>query len=364
MTTVIQASEPARFLSLLPHLAGFTPRESLVLVPFAERRTIGALRIDLPEPGADLAEYSATAVGLICKVREADRVAIVVYTDAAYRDGAGRPAGADLVHEVLRRAHECGLPPVYTLCVAADAWGDPLEPGGPDLPLDDIQPADVELDDGPADDVSGDQDSGCALPPSDLATRERVANELRAFSLTLGDPTLPALIESAILDDPTELSPRSLAQLIQLLDRPALRDVALHQWCGGYDEGVATQAWQIEWTRDRSLVPTGPVRLAGEGAGVDPRRLERALELARRLAACAPRANRAGPLVAAAWLSWALGRSTHAAHYVGLVRELDPNHGLAGIVAAMISAGHLPEWVFDRSARTARSRAKRSAGRR
>lgn len=361
MTTVIRVAEPAQFLSLVPHLIECTPRESLVLVPFAARRTLGGMRIDLPHDDTDPAEYSATVVGMVCRVHEATRVAVIVYTDAPYRDAEGRIAHAALVQEVVRRAHECGLELVDALCVAGDGWGAYLDPDGPfaGRPLDDIRPDEAAFDDGPAPDVSGSQSDGCRLPPSDLAEREIVARELRGLSLMLDDPALPALIESAIEEEPGDLPPPALALLIQLLDRPALRDVALSQWCGGYDEGVATQAWQLAWSRGETVAPTGPLRLAGEGRRPAARRLERALALAKRLAACAPRVHRAGPLVAAAWLSWALGRSTHAAHFVGLVREIDPDHGLADILATMIAAGHLPEWVFERPAPRGRSKPAR-----
>jgi hypothetical protein len=54
-------------------------------------------------------------------------------------------------------------------------------------------------------------------------------------------------------------------------------------------------------------------------------------------------------LAAAAWISWALGRSTHAAWYAERALEIEPGHGLSEIVATMIGAGHLPEWAFERA---------------
>lgn len=60
------------------------------------------------------------------------------------------------------------------------------------------------------------------------------------------------------------------------------------------------------------------------------------------IAAHTPRHERAGALSVCAWLSWALGRSTHAERYAALARELDPTHGFADIVARFVAAGHLP----------------------
>ena len=86
----------------------------------------------------------------------------------------------------------------------------------------------------------------------------------------------------------------------------------------------------------------------GEGDRPEPDRLSAALELARHLAALAPRPQRAGVLATCGWLAWALGRSTHAAHYAGLACEIEPEHGLGEIVRSFVHAGHLPEWAFER----------------
>lgn len=45
MTTIIHATEPAELLGIVPALAGFTPRRSVVLLPFRGARTHGALQI-------------------------------------------------------------------------------------------------------------------------------------------------------------------------------------------------------------------------------------------------------------------------------------------------------------------------------
>lgn len=365
MTTVIKADGPARFLSLLPHIAGFTPHDSVVLVPCAGGRTLGAMRVDLPRVGTDPAEYAATIVGMLCRVQGADGVTVVVYTPEPFRDPDGRMARTGLVEDVRLRVHQCGLRLIDELCVAGDAWGRYAEAEEPGRPLEDIRTEELSFDDGHVSgDVTRPQSDGCELPPSDLVEREAVARELRGLSVWVGDRTVPAVIESAIEEELDDLPPRALALLIHLLDRPALRDIALTQWCGDYAEGVATQAWQLAWSRGRRTAPDGPVRLAGEGSRPSARRLERALALAKRLAGCAPREHRAGPLVAAAWLSWALGRSTHAAHFVELVRELDPHHGLADILATMLNAGHLPEWVFDRPRPRGRARGTKGRARR
>lgn len=374
--TVVRAADAAEFLSMVPHLAGCTPRDSLVLVPFADRRTMGALRVDLPPADVDparLPELAAAFVAMLTRIQHANRVAIVVYTDDPYRDAHGRIARSALVEALLRCAHAADYAIVEALCVAADAWGSHLEPDGPwaGHPLDRIRPEDVDWPGSDRDAIRADQTAGCELPPSDLVERERVARELTSMSVRLDDPAIPALLEDAVAHD-DEPSPRGLALLTLMLDRPAIRDIALSQWCGGVEAGRAIQRFNVAWAAGEDVDLDGPLALAGEGPTPDADRLRRALALTKRVAACAPRERRAGPLAAAAWLSWALGRSTHAANFVGLAQAIDPGHGLAGIVARMVAAGHLPAWAYERpvpgppprnrAERRRRERSQRRAG--
>src|SRR4051794_15804085 len=81
MTTIIQATDPAEFLGLVPALAGFTPRHSLVMLPFQGSRTHGAMRIDLPDPELDPDVFADVSLRALLQVRDVDAVAIVVYTD-------------------------------------------------------------------------------------------------------------------------------------------------------------------------------------------------------------------------------------------------------------------------------------------
>src|SRR5690606_3463880 len=98
----------ADFLALVPMLAGFHPRESLVLVLFRGSRSLGVLRVDLPPDDNELDRSAATLVGLVCKVNEADGFAAVVYTDAPYRSrDDGAPAHSALIDAIVVRADAC-----------------------------------------------------------------------------------------------------------------------------------------------------------------------------------------------------------------------------------------------------------------
>lgn len=387
MTTIIKAATAADFLSLLPALTGYTPARSLALVPFSASRTLGVMRVDLPEPGSpEMDSTAATLIGMVCKLADADAVTPVVYTDLPFAAPDGSIVFESLVQALLAKADACGLRVTDALCVASDGWGSYLDsqcpPGG--RPLGELGDSEI-LQELPAElrSLSRDQLAGAELPVADLAEKERVARALGALDhavrIVCGDDSappaddsdpvdiagldpmalaaacalddVPALFEDALEWDAANLRPFDAAALIWCLSRPALRDVALSQWCAGIDAGDAAMAAQLDWEGGQEYPAHLAAHMWGEGARPDPERLERALSLARHLAAAAPRASRPGVLAGAAWLAWALGRSTHASWYVDRAIEIEPDHGLSGIIATFVSAGHLPEWAYDRRAR-------------
>ncbi|WP_407358616.1 DUF4192 domain-containing protein [Microbacterium sp. LTA6] len=368
MTTVLHASGSADFLGLVPALAGFTPRESIVLLPFRGKRAYGAMRVDLPSDDVDLDEYVETAIALISRVTGTDAVAIVVYTDESAlptRDGLVLPV-AVAVDGLLDSAEDVGLRIVDALCVTPDGWASYLEEEPNLAPLADIPAAPVAPGVG---DVAGDQLAGTALPHIDLAEKERVGTALHDLEEVLAhDATgrltggenpqalaavvllddIPAFFEM-LLDEPENLPPFATAALLWCLGRPIFRDVALTQWATDAARGIRVLDAQLAYSHNGETIPDdlGAVFL-GRGPKPDPDRLRLALAIVRGAAARAPRASRPGPLTVAAWLSWALGRSSHAAHYIDLVREIDPEYGLAALLGSMISAAMLPEWAFQR----------------
>ena len=121
MTTAVTAADAAQFLSFVPHLLGFTPTRSIVLVPMQGTRTLGAMRVDIPKDDpAALDGFAATVTGMICRVGEADGFVAAIYTDES--------AALDLPHHRVVQALDfaaeaSGLRFVDALVVAADGWG-------------------------------------------------------------------------------------------------------------------------------------------------------------------------------------------------------------------------------------------------
>lgn len=359
-TTIAKATDAAQFLALVPQLIRCRPVRSLVLVPLDRGRSLGALRVDLGPDDPDSAERTAsTLIGMMCRVRDADAVIAAVYTDA--------PAAPELPYRALadaleRRADASGLRLLDVLTVAADGWGSHLDGERRVRPLAEIE----------TDAVEGDQTAG-AEPPrvsdDDLrAVREARAALARALEVVAdveapatdgGGPVtaetlqaacaladLPLLYESALAWDAEALHPVQAALLAWCLGRPALRDIAIVQWSADLALGEQAEHAQERWEKGEEYPVDLAERLWGEGPRPDPERLDRALALVRRVAALTP--DQAGPLAVCAWLSWALGRSTHADQYARRAHDVDPRHGLADIVRSFVAAAHLPDWAFQR----------------
>lgn len=364
MTTILHASGSAELLSSLPVLAGFTPVHSVVLVPFCGSRSAGVMRTDLPDDDVDPRGYAEAAVTLVSRVASTDGVAVVIYSDAP-ADTSETPAlpWQSLVLALHHRLATAGLRVVDSLCVTSSAWASyvddpPRWSALADLPAAPTIPGLA--------DIAGDQDAGVALPRIPKAERQRVATTVDALAellepsrtrrtrphspaaataaRLLEDP--PALFER-LLDEPESDDPSVVTAILWCLERPLLRDTALTQWASDLPTGRTTLAAQLAFAERGAMLPDhlGDLFL-GHGPRPDTDRLRLALTAARFAAARAPRRRRPGPLTAAAWLSWALGRSSHADAYLRLVREIDPTHRLAALLSTMLDAAMLPEWAF------------------
>lgn len=366
MNTVLRASGSAEFLALVPTLAGYTPRRSLVLLPFSGSRTHGAMRVDLPPDDADADAVADAVIGLVSRVAGTDAVAVVVYTDDGPQpipDGLLLPHWA-LVEALLDTAEETGLRVVDALCVTSSGWACYLDDEPELRPLERIPQA-PRVPGIAA--VDGDQDAGAELPRADLAEKERVGRALADLDAVLHQEEtgriggermnpqaldalamlddLPAFFE-ALLDAPANLPPFAAAGLLWCLDRPIFRDVAVVQWATDLAAGRRTLTAQLAASAGAAMPDELGGVFLGQGPRPDPDRLRVALEVVRLAAARAPRASRVGPLTVAAWLSWALGRSSHAAYYLRLAAEIDPEYGLASLLRSMVDGGMLPDWAF------------------
>lgn len=363
MTQTIRARDAADFLTLIPQLAGYTPRQSLVIVPFTGSRSAGLLRFDLP--AAEVEAFASTAIGLVCRLQEVDGLAVVVYSSMPWDGGRAHEA---LVRALASRADACGLRWTDALGVSADGWGRFLQdPSHPARSLTEIAQT--------LSPVTGDQAAQVRVDPADPLARAAVAAALAdvedALLAVCGDAhgsrggidgvDPRALDAIAALDDSGRLWEEALhsvrdgqlplpsyraALLLWTLSRPGLRDVALAQWCHGVGAGAQALDDQLRW-ESGDPYPDGPLFLAGEGPRPQPGRLEDARTLCVALASVGEGRHRAAAFAVAAWLSWAIGAGTHADLYAQAALGIDPALSLAQIVRDLACRGHLPAWAFD-----------------
>ena len=367
MRTIITADSSAELLALIPHLAGYVPRESVVAVPFRAGRSLAMLRVDRVTHDVDA--FAATTVGTVCRVPDVDAVVLAVYVDGKLaRSGAG-----EVLHALRIRADACGLFVIDALAVAEDGWASYAGEQTPSpRPLEEItriaSPGLLR--------PSTDQAGGSRIVRAPKERRRRVSEALaeteRAADVLLSqtrhdpDPAgeldaqgtrilteltdVASAWETALqfesLDDDV-LTDERAALLLWCLARPSLRDVALAHWCHGADTAHRVLQAQLEWEATGGY-PAGPLFLAGEGPRPDQARLHQALNLLRGLAALASGRFRGAALASAAWAAWALGWGTHAGVYARAALAVDSGQRLAEIIDELSSRGHLPGWAFAR----------------
>lgn len=357
MTEIVQASSDAEFLALVPRIAGFRPRNSLVVVLFSGRRTRSAFRVDLPrrDRTAELRRIAEFVVTTARRIPGVDRIAPIVYTDAPLAGHRAIPRRA-LVSAIERRAGREDLEIAGAFCVAGDGWGPyaddrRVEP----RPLAEIAPG--ALADAP------ELDTGELPRAGEL--------DLRAFDaswrsvLLEGDLPDPAThLEHCLATDPDS---RDLARLGVLLQDDALRDALMLQAAFGSIAGevVAERNARLSALRAERGCSMDDVVLAEIAAGrLDPddeidglllgrgrlrpdaERIERMRELLGALSVRLVERRVLNPLCMLVWLSWSVGHGTAAGHYLDLARSIDPRHGMTEVLGTLLDRVPFPEWAI------------------
>jgi hypothetical protein len=327
MTTIVKSKSLGDFVALIPALLGFHPTNSLVLIPMANKRTLGGIRIDLPASDTDTRSVAQTCLGYVLKVASVEGIAIFTYGD-------GEPR-RELVDEIVAASRQAGLAIADAAHINADGWTSYFDQDNA------VAPVPEASHHAP---TGGDQNTGGRLPEADADFRSDVLHALEDASPTLADvPVLAELVASG-----ATLTATHAADLALTLHSPLTRDVLLVQWAAGAELGAEALEAQVGWQAG-GFIPEDVQRvMLGTAKRPDPTRLTAALDAVTLLAAHLPEALRPGSLAAAAWLSWALGRSSQAQSFSQMALTIDPDHGLSRIVLSQVGAGMLPEWAFIR----------------
>ncbi|WP_162138925.1 DUF4192 family protein [Gryllotalpicola ginsengisoli] len=352
---LIRLRSPRDVLATVPRLLGYRPRRSIVFLNLHDRAGVSTMRIDLPEPSAELVErrFITSIVGMLCKVPDIRQLIVVVYADGCFAAGGDVPR-ASFVRPLIQRLLRAGFEVHDALCVADDGWGAyDGHDAGEVHPLDELeQPA--PGDDGTAPVADGVDDLTRLPPVGELARRgfvtslERAMREREVFR-----PVEEA--EEALAFDPSRASSDELAGLLTLLLWPEFRDAVLYTWAWGSERG-----FELLDVADRIAegeIGPGDDTIALDLMGLRPtdrpdeQRIGRAIRLVSRLAALAPAAVAHVPLTVLAWLHWSQGRGSVAGRFVDAAREHDPSYGLAELLQTVLAQGMLPEWAYLRPGR-------------
>jgi hypothetical protein len=386
--TIVKTVEEYDFLALVPQLVGFLPEQSMVLVAFRGKRTCGAIRFNLPDPGVSLKVHkriATTLIGTLCKIPGVDSLVPVVYTNDQIGAEPGLPHSA-FTTALMKRAEMSGFTVKNALCVAADGWGSYFDSNLPTggHPLADIA-ASMSPEDIPVESRRqlGRLESRADLPVVGLLEKERFARLLLRFKeqswtladqlelLDLGDEIYDPVVlpELALEWMSPPLDQNIAAVLICTVQSPPIRDQVMLQFAFGKDVGedadsmnrryamieATTGATMDEIVRDemKEAAETGvsapqisQLLMGYSPDRPDPERIGLALDVLREATALAPKSYRPAPLCMLAWLSWALGRGSVAGLYIDQALAIDPKYSMALLLDTLFSSGHLPDWAY------------------
>ncbi len=381
MTEVPRAQTDADFIAMVPALIGYHATNSLVCVAFNGKQAFGGFRIDLP-PRRRTSDYRAVAttiIGMLSRVRGANRVAPVIITDATFADENGVP-WVDFARYLADRLEDAGFGMVSALCVAADGWANYFDPDYPRAgrPLAEIASSPMqkraEVMRAPAlsewatlPEVTDDEIDEFAMDV--VAVRDGdYACELMTFEVT----GLSGFIEH-VAETEAPLPPAEEALLLLTCQAPSNRDVITMQVAFGDTVGEAVAADNEELLEIqartggsmddvvRAEIAAGRRSLEDDdfskllmGVGTmrpDVRRMESTITKLKRIVALAPAHYRLGPLCILAWLLWGRGLGSAAGHFVDSALAIDPEYGMALVLRTIFSSGRLPEWVYSDGSR-------------
>lgn len=320
-------------IAAIPAMAGYTPVESLVVLPMSGSTSSGLFRFDLPSLGEDTLSPTYVAMqilGYLARMKGTDGALCVVYSDAPH---AAYTHFIDVLAECAKLA---GFRSEMAF-VCGDGWGNYGEAARAihTLPVLDIPEAQAAFrSQGQIEEIS-------------LLSAVREAEIIEAAPIEVPSlvATVIATAEVMAEADPEHAEARYLGELGVIFATPMLRDVALATWCHGAEAAQSVLTYQIAFARgERDLPAPKSLFLLGEGERPDAQRLLHGLTVARYLAAVKP--FTASALTVAAWLSWAVGRTSDALTYANRALEMEPV-GLASIVKQMCDTSRLPAWAFQ-----------------
>lgn len=309
----VRLADPAELIAALPHLLGFHPRDSLVVVALAGRRLGLTLRADLPSPEHEPALAAQLAEPV---ARQCPSSAVLVVVGGA--GPGGPPPRRELVETVTETLTAAGVPVQHAVWTSDTAEGSPWACYG---------------------------DDGCAglLPDPD-------GTPLAAATVAAGAVTYPGREELAALLDPVDdWALERRATLLDDTDRdhPLSRALARHRLRQlGELHGAAERGALV--LDDRTVADVGSALCdhlvrdeclgwsLGDGAVA-------AEQLWMQLTRATPAPERAEPAALLAATAYLRGDGALAGIAVDVALAACPPHALAGLLRAALEGGLPPD---------------------
>jgi hypothetical protein len=317
--------DPGDLIAAVPHLLGFHPSDSIVLMVVRDHDIAMTLRVDLPPPGVpNRVAHQLTAP--LAGLREVDAVVVVI------GGGSGDPpedlphdALVDAVDEALFAAEVPLLLAVWTRATAkGERWFDYHDAGTAGSVPD---PSSTAFAAASAAGGHVTYPSRAAMgellapdPPQALSRRAALLNRLA--DLPPEEDTVPArhrdLIHAEVVRAAARKRPltdEEVADLAHALSNPLARDASL-----AYCTGEHARSAEVLWT-----------------------------ELTR----ASPAPERAEPATLLAFSAYVKGLGTLAALALDRAEQAYPGHRLAGLLRAALDAGLPPNQIRDLAERAA-----------
>lgn len=351
-------------ISLVPHMLGFHPRESLVVLIMQGNALEATLRIDLPGSGLGLPSTRRLARHLVDYMRaapDADGACLVVYSEQE-RTAESLPCQG-FIDVVATQLQRCGYRIHDAWLVGCQRWWsyfctDTACCPGDGRPLDEVVLSDANLRmvlEGSSPVPEPWDGSTDGAWPAVEAVREVVDAQREAGDGWKGIIRGLERWCAALDQEPRELlsrlrsNPADAGALLAALGEHMVRDAL--PFAAGASSTAARKALvgQLREGGTRvQLRDLGEFMLGHSDRAPHWRTLERLWDLGRGLLPAAQGADRCALLCILAWIEWSKGHSSGAHALIATCRAEEPEYRLARLLDAFWSRGQLPRWATRR----------------
>ncbi|MGO2002670.1 MULTISPECIES: DUF4192 domain-containing protein [Micrococcaceae] len=361
----LSVSDAEGVISLVPHLLGFHPRESLVVLIMREKALEATLRVDLPAPGTGLMgarRFTRQLVDYLRAAPEADGACLVLYSELAHAEGHLLPY-RDFTDAVTSQLQRCGYQVPDAWLVGCGRWWSYFC-GGPTCcptsgrPIESVLLSEAHLNmvlRGSSPMAEPWDGTGAETWPGVEAVREVVDEHQRAGGGWRESIRGLERWCAALDQEPQELvtklrsNPSDTGALLASLRTDLVRD-ALPFAAGSSGAGARSALVGRLRNADANaeLRELGEFMLGNSDQAPHWGTLEKLWEVGRGILPAARGRDRCALLCILGWVEWAKGHSSGAHALIATCRSEAPEYRLAALLGAFLARGRLPRWATNR----------------